>query len=48
MGAVVDGADPIIVPNEDVISMMGVSEAEFDEELEARARRDRKAPSLIP
>jgi putative phosphoribosyl transferase len=31
MGAVVDGADPIIVRNEDVISMTGVSEAEFDE-----------------
>src|ERR1700751_4937009 len=31
MGAVVDGADPIIVRNEDVIRMTGVSEAEFDE-----------------
>jgi predicted phosphoribosyltransferase len=31
MGAVVDGADPIIVRNEDVIRITGVSEAEFDE-----------------
>jgi putative phosphoribosyl transferase len=31
MGAVVDGADPIIVRNEDVIRVTGVSEAEFDE-----------------
>jgi putative phosphoribosyl transferase len=31
MGAVVDGSDPIIVRNEDVIAMAGVSEAEFDE-----------------
>ncbi|MBV9051827.1 MAG: phosphoribosyltransferase [Hyphomicrobiales bacterium] len=31
MGAVVDGADPIIVRNEDVIRMTGVSEAEFDD-----------------
>ena len=30
MGAVVDGADPIIVRNEDVIRVTGVSEAEFD------------------
>ena len=31
MGAVVDGADPIIVRNEDVIRMTGVSEAQFNE-----------------
>jgi putative phosphoribosyl transferase len=31
MGAVVDGADPIIVRNEDVIRMARVSEAEFEE-----------------
>jgi predicted phosphoribosyltransferase len=30
MGAVVDGANPLTVRNEDVISAMGVSEAEFE------------------
>ncbi len=53
MGAVVDGADPIIVRNEDVIRMTGVSEVEFNEvcrqelaEIERRRERylDARAP----
>lgn len=31
MGAVADGGEPIIVRNEDVIAMAGVSDAQFDE-----------------
>jgi len=53
MGAVVDGADPIIVRNEDVIRITGVSEAEFDEvckqELaEIERRRSRYLGSRAP
>jgi len=46
MGAVVDGADPTIIRNDDVIQMMGVSENEFESvcahelaEIERRSRR---------
>jgi putative phosphoribosyl transferase len=46
MGAVVDGADPTIIRNDDVIQMMGVSETEFESvcahelaEIERRSRR---------
>ncbi|MBV9519695.1 MAG: phosphoribosyltransferase [Hyphomicrobiales bacterium] len=53
MGAVVDGADPIIVRNEDVIRMTGVSEAEFDdvcrrELAEIERRRTRYLGSRAP
>ena len=46
MGAVVDGANPLVVRNEDVIELAGISEAEFkkvcDEELaEIERRRER-------
>lgn len=46
MGAVVDGGDPIVVRNEDVIGMAGIGESEFkavcDAELaEIERRRDR-------
>jgi putative phosphoribosyl transferase len=46
MGAVVDGAEPITVRNEDVIAMAGVTQAEFDavrdrELVEIRRRRER-------
>ena len=46
MGAVADGANPLIVRNEDVIELAGISEAEFkkvcDEELaEIERRRER-------
>lgn len=43
MGAVVDGSDPVVVRNDDVIAMAGVSEADFarvrDRELAEIARR---------
>src|SRR6516225_3092281 len=46
MGAVVDGADPIVVRNDDVIGLTGVDESEFKAvcdaelaEIEARRRR---------
>ena len=43
MGAVVDGADPVIVRNEEVIQLAGVSETEFnsvrDEQLAEIERR---------
>jgi putative phosphoribosyl transferase len=43
MGAVVDGATPIVVRNEDIIQLIGVSESEFkavcDRELEEIDRR---------
>ena len=43
MGAVVDGADPIIVRNDDIIQLAGISAAEFDavcaSELEEIERR---------
>jgi predicted phosphoribosyltransferase len=46
MGAVVDGADPIVVRNDDVIRLAGVDEAEFNSvceaelaEIERRRRR---------
>jgi len=46
MGAVVDGADPHVVRNEDVIGLTGVSEREFaairDRELSEIERRRRK------
>lgn len=57
MGAVVDGPDPLVVRNEDVIRLAGVSEAEFDsvrdrELAEIRRRRaeylgSRPHPDLI-
>lgn len=46
MGAVVDGAEPIVVRNEDVIALAGVSAAEFeavrDRELAELERRHRR------
>lgn len=46
MGAVVDGADPIVVRNEDIIAALGVSEADFaavrDAELAEIERRRRR------
>ena len=56
MGAVVDGADPVVVRNEEVIQLCGVSEADFnsvrDEQLAEIERRrtlylgDRPHPKL--
>jgi predicted phosphoribosyltransferase len=56
MGAVVDGADPLVVRNENVISIAGVSSAEFDSackqelaEIKRRRHRyigDRPHPTL--
>lgn len=46
MGAIVDGAEPIVVRNEDVIGLLGVSEAQFkavsDRELAEIERRRRR------
>ena len=41
MGAVVDGATPVTVRNEDVIALAGISDAEFDSSARPGARRDR-------
>lgn len=43
MGAIVDGADPIVVRNEDIIQLLGIAESEFkavcDRELQEIHRR---------
>ena len=48
MGAVVDGGKPVIVRNEEVISLTGVSEQEFNATSRPAARRDRTATQTLP
>ena len=53
MGAVVDGATPIVVRNDDVIAAVGVGETEFEavcrrEIAEIRRRRDRYLGGRLP
>ncbi len=48
MGAVIDGAEPHVVRNEDIIALLAIPEEEFEQNLRTGIGRNRTAPEALP